>query len=294
MKASTREQYHHRIMTVVDYIWSNIDKQIDINLLADVACFSPYHFHRIYREMMHETVAVTVRRLRLHYAAYQLLYTDCKLADLAKQLNYGSAEAFIRAFSQYYGASPASYRASKQATYQLNKRPELTTRLQLDKDYPEMYQVEIKTLPKLSLGGLAHQGSYLEIGQAFEKLSGMAFAHNLFGEHTRMLGMYFDDPESKPIDELDSFACITCDQAQAEKAGLQLLDMPAGQYAVLVFKGPYAELEPVYQWFYGNWLPESGHEPADAPAYEEYLNSPRETAPADLLTAIHIPLKGAQ
>ena len=35
---------------------------------------------------------------------------------------------------------------------------------------------------------------------------------------------------------------------------------------------------------YGDWLMRSGREAADAPVFEEYLNNPRDTAPADLPT----------
>jgi len=36
----------------------------------------------------------------------------------------------------------------------------------------------------------------------------------------------------------------------------------------------------------------SGHEAADLPVFEDYLNNPRDTAPADLLTDIYLPLVG--
>ena len=45
-----------------------------------------------------------------------------------------------------------------------------------------------------------------------------------------------------------------------------------------------------YQWLYGDWLLRSGREPADAPVFEEYLNSPRDTAPTELLSDIYLPL----
>jgi AraC family transcriptional regulator len=59
---------------------------------------------------------------------------------------------------------------------------------------------------------------------------------------------------------------------------------------VLRFRGPYATMRAAYQWLYGEWLVQSGAQPADAPVFEEYLNSPRDTAPNDLLTDIHLPL----
>lgn len=68
-------------------------------------------------------------------------------------------------------------------------------------------------------------------------------------------------------------------------------EIAGGRYAALRYKGPYAAMRSAYQWFYGPWLAQSGEEPADVPVFEEYLNNPRDTAPAELLTDIYLPLR---
>ena len=50
-------------------------------------------------------------------------------------------------------------------------------------------------------------------------------------------------------------------------------------------------MKPAYEWLYGTWLPQSGRDPGDAPCLEEYLNSPRDTAPTELLSDIYLPLR---
>ena len=62
-----------RIQRVVDYLAEHLDETLDLDALAHVACFSPYHFHRVYRGLLGETVNDTVRRLRLHRSAVDLL-----------------------------------------------------------------------------------------------------------------------------------------------------------------------------------------------------------------------------
>jgi AraC family transcriptional regulator len=73
--------------------------------------------------------------------------------------------------------------------------------------------------------------------------------------------------------------------------GVRIIELPATRVAVLVFKGPYAELEGTYSWLYRDWLPASGEEPADQPVREDYLNDPKTTPPAEWLTAVMLPLK---
>ena len=63
-----------------------------------------------------------------------------------------------------------------------------------------------------------------------------------------------------------------------------------GEYAVLRHVGPYSDMRATYEWLYGTWLVQSGRAAADAPAFEEYLNSPKGTAPAELVTEICLPL----
>ena len=60
--------YTERIQRVVDYVAGHLDEELDLETLARVGCLSPYHFHRIYRGLLGETVNETVRRLRLRRA----------------------------------------------------------------------------------------------------------------------------------------------------------------------------------------------------------------------------------
>jgi AraC family transcriptional regulator len=73
--------------------------------------------------------------------------------------------------------------------------------------------------------------------------------------------------------------------------GIEVLSLPAGRCASLVFQGPYAELEKAYSYLFGQWLPNSGEEMADFPAFEEYLNDPKTTPVSELLTRINCYLK---
>ena len=286
-KTVTIASYRNRILTVVDYIWKNLDKEVDVNTLADVAHFSPYHFHRIYREMMHETVNATVRRLRLHLAACLLARNNDSIDSIARQLNYGSSEAFSRAFAKVYDLSPAQYRVSRRQWDPAQQQ------LPNQRTYPMSYNVEVKAIDSISLGGLPHQGDYLAIGPVFEQVFVKAGTAGLIGPNTRSIGIYYDDPfELTDLEraKLHSHACVTAEKDQAKEAGMEALTVGGGEHAILQFTGPYADLEKAYTWFYGEWLPNSGFEAADAPPFEEYLNDPKETPPSDLQTLIYLPL----
>ena len=154
-----------------------------------------------------------------------------------------------------------------------------------------MYPVEIKQLPAMTAVTVPHSGSYMEVGKAFEQLFGWLAAQNLMDDVTRMLGLYFDDPDSVPEAELRSCAGAVLKSSPELQAPVEYSDIQGGEYAILSYKGPYADMKAAYRWFYGEWLTRSGREAADAPCFEDYLNNPQDTAPGDLLTNICMPLK---
>ncbi len=61
--------YQNRIDRVVDYIQANLESDLSVRQLSEVACFSEFHFSRIFREQMGESVYQFIRRLRLEKAA---------------------------------------------------------------------------------------------------------------------------------------------------------------------------------------------------------------------------------
>lgn len=251
------------------------DARLDLDALAEIACFSRFHFHRIYRAMTGETPAQTVRRLRLHRAATALLDSDRPVAEIAKEAGYGGVEAFTRAFAAAYCAGPATFRAE----------PHLLTE-------KEMENVRIVDTPAYRLAAIEHRGSFSEIGTAFDRLSTWAASAGIFGPDTRFFGVYYDDPHTTPEAELRSAACVTLPDGAEPGGPTRLVELPAGPHAVYRHVGPYAELGRVWDELYRAWLPQSGRQPADAPPHEHYV-SPPDVAPAELITDLYIPLQPA-
>jgi len=271
--------YPARIQRVVDYLAVHLDEALDLETLARVAHFSPYHFHRIYRGLLGETVNDTVRRLRLHRSAIDLLDRDLGIDRTARRAGYASQAAFTRAFRAEYGEPPARYRVARRAT-ELDQERNLTT-----------YRVETATLPKLRVAAIEHRGDYQLTSKAFERLMTVAATTGLLTPDTRTIGIYHDDPVSVPQDELKSTACITVPDDWAPSGELIEAHIEGGRYARIVHTGPYTELKTGYDWLYQTWLPNSAEEPRNLPCLEEYLNNPRQVPVKDLETAVMMPLE---
>ena len=283
-RTTTRSDYAERLERVFSWLADHLDGTLDLTRLAEVACLSPYHFHRVYRAMQGETAVDTVRRLRLHRAAVELITGELPIPRVARRAGYGSQEAFTRAFKAAYGVPPARYRASfvpPQTAYRQEDAMDTTT----------TYEATITTTPALRVAALAHHGEYQSIGSTFERLMALAAGQGLLGHDGRTFGIYYDDPAATPTSALRSDACVVIPEGRTPTGDLQLKEIRGGRYARVLHVGPYAELDRPYRWLYGTWLAQSGEEPADSPTVEAYLNDARVVPPTKLETEIWLPLR---
>jgi AraC family transcriptional regulator len=282
MEEPVPESYAKRLTRVSAYIHDHLDEDLSIDVLAEIACLSSYHWHRIYHGYFGETVAATARRLRLQRAAADLAHTDRSIPEIATRAWYDSQASFTRAFSAAFGLPPAKYReVGSHSVFKASAPREIQA----------MYDVITAQVPTMNLIAVDHRGSYMSIGKSFDLLFTTLASRNLIRPDLRMIGIYFDDPTSVPEPELKAQAGVAVTDPLAADAPLTTTYTRSGEYAVLKYKGPYGDMRAAYDWLFGQWLTSSGREAADAPVFEEYLNSPRDTPPTELRTDIYLPLK---
>ncbi|MBZ5582519.1 MAG: GyrI-like domain-containing protein [Acidobacteriia bacterium] len=292
MRTATAADYQERILRALLHIQAHLDDALDLDDLARVACFSPYHFHRVFRGLVGEPVQEHVRRLRLERAAHSLKLQNRTVTDVAFDAGYESHEAFTRAFHAMFGVPPSQFRAARQDA------PDSPSGVHFDDasgyhppDYGDPPPVEIKTLQPQRIAFVRHVGPYEGVHAAWGRLCGWAGPRGLLGPSTRFIGISYDDPQITPPDKLRYDAAIALNRPVQPEGEIGVTEIAGGEYAVISHRGPYENLSRTYQLVFGAWLPKSGRDLRDAPCFEVYLNSPQFTRPEDLLTAIHVPLK---
>lgn len=150
--------------------------------------------------------------------------------------------------------------------------------------------VEIKHVDEQRVAAVRHRGPYNQINEAFEKLGQIAGPGGLFNDpKVAMVGLYYDDPDTTPADQLQSDAGLVVSQSTKLPSGLSEERIPAGDYAVTLHVGPYEKLPDVWARFMGEWLPSSGYRFADdGLSYELYLNDPTQVPKDQLRTELRI------
>ncbi|MCP4072624.1 MAG: AraC family transcriptional regulator [Hyphomicrobiales bacterium] len=274
-------QYEKRLIRVCDYIHNHLDDDLDMDILAQVACLSQYHWHRIYRAVYGETVTSTIKRLRLNRAAGDLIKLSIPIPKIAEQAGYPNLQSFNRTFKKAYGQPPGKFRAmGGTGALVSNSGNEETS----------MFDVKIVELDSVILAGLNHSGSYAQVGRAFEKMNGLAATRGLLKSGQRVIGIYYDDPEVIDENNLRSFAGLSVSSDKIIKPPMETVTIAGGKYAVFRYQGPYSNFESCYEWIYGGWLKTCDYQLRDEPGFAQYLN-PAHTNPVELLTDIYLPLQ---
>src|SRR5204862_8110426 len=97
MKAH-RLEYERRVNRVIDHIRARLSEDLTLERLAAVAAFSPFHFHRVFKSIIGETLFEYIQRLRIEKSAQALILGDTPVADVALSYGLASAAASAHAF----------------------------------------------------------------------------------------------------------------------------------------------------------------------------------------------------
>ncbi len=295
---STLDDYASRIRRVLEHVQAHLDHAITPAGLAEIACFSPFHFQRVFRALVGESVMGHVRRLRLEQAAWKLKFSDTPVTAIAFGAGYEAHEAFTRAFGTRFGCSPSAFRdrhrsiAFQPAPSGIHFDPQAGPLAFEPRPLDAAgLEVEIRTLPSLSVAYVRHAGPYDEVGEAWDRLAAWLAEEGLFGPGVEMLGLCYDDPEITPRDQIRYDACATLDLDFEARDHVGRRRIPGGEFAVARHTGPYEDLGEAYYRLIGHWLPLAGREPGEPPCIEQYWNNPEDTPPEELETDIFLRLR---
>ena len=279
MKKSS-EIYQQRINQVQNYVNNNLAKSLSLEELAAVACFSPFHFHRIFVAVTGESVNFFTNRRRLEKAARLLKYSKDSLSIVAMECGFSSPATFSRSFKKYFGISPSTYKSTGKIEnskickelFPLDQYLVPMSEAELRQRFP----VTIKEFPQRQVAYIPVVNSYQEgvVIEAFEKISEWAKKMNLFESET-IFGMSLDDPLTTPQDKCRYEVCISLpDNFQLdEKYPMELMTMPKCKYGVTRVSAEFNIVATAINYLFGNWLVNSEYEPEHLHGMEIFLDN---------------------
>lgn len=285
-KEETIKYYQERINKVLVYIGEHLDEKLELEKLALMSNFSVYHFHRIVRAHLNEPLGTFVTRLRLDHAAKLLEFTKDPISEVAYQVGFEVPSSLNKAFKKRFGTTPAAFRETKKALipFELIHSKSQVMELNLKPQIKEIKDKKVVYVQAI--------GKYADsAGQAWDQLCAFMKQEKLFGFGLETIGIGHDDPSVTETEKLRYDACMTVKKEVVPKGNVGVKSIEGGKYAVFKYKGPYTNLEQVYNFIFKNWLPESKYELEDKPCFEKYLNNPEKHKPENYKTHIYVPIK---
>ena len=292
LKKTLMEAFYPSLNKAYAHIDEHLGESLDLSALADVAGYSPFHFHRLFHAATGRTLHEFVLERRVAAAASRLLYGRESVTRVAMDCGFSSSAAFTRAFRNALGKSPTTYRREAARMRPLDPDSE---RFRAFEENPALdAAISRQMLPDLRMAGIVCEGLSTEfknraIEEAFARLWGWLKARAL--PVSALWGLTLDTPEVTPLPRCRYFACAPVEPSV----------LPEGEVAVRHFatKGiclcftlrrdapDFAEtFFHCTDYLYGRVLPLQGLVPDDRPFVERYCQ-----AGDALEITFHVPVK---
>lgn len=285
LRDATRIDYGERIDRVVSYLETAplSEGSLPLHVLADVAAFSPHHFHRVYRLMTGETLGDTIRRIRLARTLPDLGRKDVSVTNAAAASGYASSQAYARAIRRIAGLSATQARTSEQSV------AELTEMLRHGPNSSAALSVEIVSTEPFRLAAIRKVGAYAELDQAYERLFSVVFTELPFDTLVGIYGIPHDDPRFCSDDVIRFDCAIDVGLTTSLPPTVEALVMSGGPHLRLRHVGSYDGIFDAMDLAYATALA-GGIRLAEAPLRIHYLDTPDEVPEDQLRSDILLPI----
>lgn len=270
--------YVARVNRAIDHVTRDLAAPLRLEDVARVACFSPYHFHRIFKTFTGETLAAFVKRLRLDRALYLMSHQpEMSLTAIAHTCGFSSSSDFSRSFKARHGVTPSSFdvtahRARGRARLE-GDTPVIGARLPIGAN-PDGFVARLVDLPPRTV-------VYRRVLRPFEgdgvkaatrALIAWAEARGL--ADGQWLGYMWDDPEIVPLERCRYDVGLVVPDGIRADGVFGVTRFPAFRVAEVDIAGALDLEQRAIDWLFGTWLPASGYSPAHQPAFEAWNGRP--------------------
>ncbi|MFD0354960.1 GyrI-like domain-containing protein [Streptomyces sp. NPDC127110] len=254
-----------RLNQAMEYVEDHLDRHLDVSELARITVTSEYHFRRMFSSLAGMPLSEYVRRRRLTVAGAEVLAGGPTLLEIAVRYGYASGEAFARAFRAVHGVGPGEARRTGAA---LRAQPRLSFRLTVEGNSTMRYRIvekeAFRVVGKKARVPLIHQGVNPHITEHVQGIP---------PETARRIASLSDqDPQGvvtatvrlsdgfEEGAELDFYLAAVTTAAELPE-DLDVLDCPAGTWAVFENTGPFPEaLQQLWADVAAQWMPSNPYE----------------------------------
>ncbi|HKA00704.1 MAG TPA: AraC family transcriptional regulator [Candidatus Solibacter sp.] len=302
--------YQDRVNRVLDYISEHLDGDLSLARLSKVACFSPFHFHRIFLGTTGETLNGHVRRVRLERAVLLMRTSpEERITDIALRVGFAGTAEFSRAFRSEFDMTASSWdRRSPLEKSKICKAPgDLSFHTEEElKRWKAANQIRVRVV-KLNAVRYVYTRIFAPYGESrlvdrYNAMRSWLAKRGTDVCDVVFIGMSLDDPSITPAEHCRYDLGIAFPKerggivgdimrsrgggsrgganlptrSECEAEGITMRDLGPQQVASIRCIGDVSHEERAWHYLYRVWLAASGYVPADLPAMEMFVKLPEE------------------
>ena len=268
-RSNSKQDYETRLNRAIDFIRNNLDGNITLSQVAENASFSEFHFHRIFSNILGETIHDFIRRLREEKAVTMLLtLPEVAICEVARQCGYSSQSNMAKALKKKYALSPTEIRKNPHSVRRFHSKEKKIIPGYKDKLHEVLKQIRFKKYPERRYAyvrGVVKGGDPSIIRQLWIRISQWAHKNNLYANGAVNIGILLDNPSLTDPQRCQYDAGVTIPDDFRVEEPINEGSIPAGEFMTCEFEGTAQGLEELLQIIYSGWFPSSGFEPGDFP-----------------------------
>lgn len=272
------------MLRAIDFIEEHLEREIALSEVAAAAGLSVFHFCRVFKRAVGDSVGEYIRKRRLTLAAERLAASPEPILAVALESGFDSHEAFTRAFHKVFERPPVDVKRSGiPPRMSVRTRPQLTPGLLEHLTERISMDPQIKTRPRFAILGISRNFGPRPPGARAQLLTVYPELQPRLGEISNRVGehrfQFVDAFANELPDRIFNFsACVEVENLDHIPEGMVGRFIDEQEYAVFTHNGPNSEIYKTVDYALGSWLPKSGRKlpegadqsPQRRPSFELY------------------------
>ncbi len=299
-----QEEYINRINKVLSFIDHNLDADLSLQTIANIAFYSPFHLHRLFKAITNETLNSYIIRKRIERTAMMLIHNkESSIAEIADKYGFKNDSTFSRTFKKIYGQSPTEFRKSNQGNFSKISKVDsnngkksfiteeyLCNSINLKHWINMKAKIEINEMPKMNLAYVTQIGVN-GIEDAFQRIIKWATPKELLSKkNTHVCRVFHDSFKVTDADKVRMSIGIITDQEITVDGEVGLTTIEKGKNIVGRFVIEPIEFEKSWDSLF-IWMNENGYKKSDRYPFEMYRNNMNEHPEKKCIVDLCIPIE---
>lgn len=279
-------EYIKRINKVLTFIDENLNSELSLETISNIAFYSPFHLHRLFKAMTNETLNSYITRKRVERTAMLLIHRkEYSVAEIAGKYGFNSDSSFSRTFKKIYGQSPSEFRKfnlnnfSKISKVKCNIgkvnfiTEEYICNINNFKKWIKMNaKIEIVELPKKNLAYMTQIGEK-GMDNVFQQMVKWANSKGLLAkEDTHVCGVFHDSFKVTDAERVRMSIGVLSNHSITLDGEVSLTTIEKGKTIAGRFVIELKEFEKARDSLF-IWMNENGYKKADRYPFEIYHNN---------------------